>query len=163
MRNSFRIGAPHVVAPQVEVAELLAYGAPSAKSSGRGGNGCVEKPEAAVLMEARCQFEILEERPVRKPTHSFEDGPLYKLTPIPETEPNPGEVGTPGVKTEKGGRGVELETERAAGGAGLIEDAADQRQSICRQEGVGVQKQKDFSGRVLSPMVHLYGASFRGL
>lgn len=155
VRDLFGIGAPHVVAPQVQIAKLLPYGAAATESAGRGGDGRVKKSEAPVFIERRCQFKILKERPVWEAAHGFEGRPLDKLPPVSKAEPNPRKAGAPSVKTEEGSWIVKPEAEGTAGRAEVVEGGADQRQAIWGQKCVGMQKQEYLSCRMLSPTVHL--------
>jgi hypothetical protein len=71
MRHALRIGAPHVVQPETEIAELLGKNPVSMEPPGRGGNGGVEKVEPPVLVQAGRQFQVLEKGPLRIAPDSF--------------------------------------------------------------------------------------------
>lgn len=159
--HALRIGAPHVVAPQVQIAELLAEKAVSMKASGGGGDGLVEEAEAAVCVEARGEFEVFENRPLRKAAHCFKRRSLGELPPIPEAEPDPGPAGAPCVEAEEGRRVVELKAEDAAGGVGIGEHAPNDGQPVRGEEGIGVQEQEDVPGGFFRSAIHLRGAALR--
>ena len=161
MGDPLRIGAPHVVAPQVKVAELLAKDAVPAKPPGRGGHGGVEEAEAPVLVQARRELQVLKEGPFREAADGVERRSFGELAPVAEAEPNPRPAGAPGIEAEQGRRVVELQPKRTAARVGVVECVPDDLEAVRGEQGIGVEKEKNAPRRFLCAAAHLRSAALR--